>query len=93
MFVLTGAHGVAPARDLAHGASSSTARGQSHRLHVVVDDGWLAQLDQHEVIVKVVGAVAWVADNAGGADELLIALVDPDVVLTKTHFDASVQAK
>lgn len=93
MFVLTGAHGVAPARDFAHGASRGTARGQSHRLHVAVEDGRLAQLDQHEVIVNVVGAVVWVADDAGGADDLLVALSDLDIVLTNTHFDAPVQEK
>lgn len=91
--MLTGAHGVAPARDFAHGASRGTAGGQTHRPHVAVEGGWLAQLDQHEVVVNVPGVVVWVADDAGGADELLIALSDPDVVLTKTHFNAPVQEK
>ena len=84
-FLLTGAHGVAPARDCAHGASGSTAGGKSHRLHILVEGGGLAQLDQHDVIVDVVGAVVGVADDTGGADELLGSLVDPDVVLSKTH--------
>lgn len=93
MLVLTGAHGVAPAGDFAHGASRGTAGGQIHGLYVAVEGGRLAQLDQHEVIVNVVGAVVGVADDAGGADELLTALTDPDVVLTKTHLDAPVQEK
>lgn len=92
-FLLTGAHGVAPARDFAHGASRGTARGQSHGLHVLIDGGRLAQLDQHDVIVNVVGAVVRVADDTRGGDELLFALSDLDVVLTKTHFNTSVQEK
>ena len=83
--VLTGAHGVAPARDEAHGSSGGTAGGQSHRLHVLVEDGGLAQLDQHDVIVDVVGAVLGVADDTGGSDELLSSLIDSDVVLSETH--------
>ena len=83
--LLTGAHGVAPAGDFAHGASGGTAGGQSHRLHVLVEGGGLAQLDQHDVIVDVVGVVFGVADNAGGADELLVSLGDLDVVLSHTH--------
>ena len=87
--VLTGAHGVAPARDKAHGASGGTAGGQSHRLHILVEGGGLAQLDQHDVIVDVVGAIVGVADDTGGADELLGSLVDPDVVLSKTHLNTA----
>lgn len=93
VFVLTGAHGVAPARDFAHGASRSTASGQSHGPHILVDGGRLAQLDQHDVIVNVVGAVVGMADDTRGGDELLLALSDPDVVLTKTHFNASGKEK
>lgn len=87
--LLTGAHGVAPARDSAHGASGGTAGGQSHRLHILVEFGGRAQLDQHDVIVDVVGAVVGVADDTGGADELLGSLVDPDVVLSKTHLNTA----
>lgn len=83
--LLTGAHGVAPARDFAHGASGGTGAGQSHRLHILVEGGGLAQLDQHDVIVDVVGAVVGVTDDTGGADELLASLSDLDVVLAHTH--------
>lgn len=62
---LTGAHGVAPSRDGTHGASGGTAGGQSNRLHVGVEGGGFAQLDQHDVIVDVVGAVVGVTDHAG----------------------------
>lgn len=87
--LLTGAHGVAPARDFAHSASGGTAGGQSHSIHIAVEGGGLAQLDQHDVVVDVVGAVVGVADDAGGADELLGALVDPDVVLSKTNLNTA----
>ena len=83
--ILTGAHGVAPARDFAHGASGGTAGGQSHGLHGGVEGGGLAQLDQHDVVVDVVGAVVGVTDDAGRADELLVTLVHSDVVLPKTN--------
>lgn len=83
--LLTGAHGVTPASDFAHGASGGTAGGQSHRLHVLVEGGGRAQLDQHDVVVDVVGAVVGVADDAGGADELLVSLGDLDVVLSHTN--------
>ncbi|XP_068179784.1 transmembrane protease serine 9-like [Antennarius striatus] len=69
--LLTGAHGVAPARDFAHGASGGTGRGQSHGLHKFIEGGGRAQLDQHDVIVDVVGAVLGVTDDAGGPDVLL----------------------
>ena len=87
--LLTGAHGVAPARDFAHGAGGGTAGGQSHRPYIVVEGGGLAQLDQHDVIVDVVGAVSGVADDAGGPDELLGALGEPDVVFSKTHLNTA----
>ena len=91
--LLTGAHGVAPSRDFAHGASGGTAAGQSHRLHVLVDGGGLAQLDEHDVVVDVVGAVVGVADDTGGADILLGALIDPDVVLAHTHLHTAEQER
>lgn len=85
---LTGAHGVTPSRDPAHGADGSTAPGQSHRLHITVERGRLAQLDQHDVIVNVPGVVVWMADDTGGLDELLSSLVDRNVVLSQTHLQA-----
>lgn len=87
--LLTGAHGVAPAGDFAHSASGGTASWQSHRLHVLVEGGRLAQLDQHDVIVNVVGAVVGVADDTGGADKLLVTLSDPDVVLSETDLNTA----
>lgn len=62
-------------------------------MHVLIDGGRLAKLDQHDVIVNVVGAVVWVADDTRGGDELLFALSGLDVVLTKTHFNTSVEGK
>ena len=87
--ILTGAHGVAPARDKTHGASGGAAGGQSHRLHKLVEGGRPAQLDEHDVIVDGVGVVVGVADDTGGADELLGSLRDPDVVLSKTHLNTA----
>lgn len=87
--LLLTAHGVAPARDFAHGASGGTLGGQSHRLHVLVEGGGLAQLDQHDVVVDVVGAVLGVADDTGRSDELLGALVHVDIMLSKTHLNTA----
>ena len=91
--LLTGAHGVSPSRDCAPGASGGTAAGQSHRLHVLVDGGGLAQLDEHDVVVDVVGAVVGVADDTGGADVLLGSLIDPEVVLAHTHLHTAAQER
>lgn len=87
--LLTGAHGVAPARDSAHSASRSTASGQIHRLHVVVEGGGRAQLDQHDVIADGPRVIVGVTDDAGGGDELLGTLVDSNVVLSKTHLNTA----
>lgn len=87
--LLTGAHGVAPASDLAHCASGGAGGGEGHGHHALVEDGGLAQLDQHDVVVDVVGAVLGMADDARGADILLASLVDPEVVLSKTHLNAA----
>jgi len=86
---ITWAHGVAPARNSAHGASGRTAGGQSHGLHILVEGGGVAQLDQHDVIVNVVGAVIGMTDDFGGPDELLGSLVGTDVVLSQTHLNAA----
>ena len=87
--ILTGAHGVAPAGHEALGASGGTAGGQGHGLHVLVEGGGLAQLDQHDVVVDVVGAVVGVADDAGGFDELLISLSHSDVVLAHANLNTA----
>ena len=87
--ILTGAHGVAPARHKAHGASGGTAGGQGHGLHVLVEGGGLAQLDQHDVVVDVPGVITGVADDAGGRDELLVSLADSNVVLAHANFHAA----
>lgn len=88
-FLITGAHGVAPARDSAHSASRGTAGGQRHGLHIAVEGGGLAQLDQHDVIVDGVAVVVRVTDDTGRADELLSVLCDSDVVLSKTHLNTA----
>merc|ERR1712212_646231 len=90
--VIPVAHGVAPARDFAHGASGGAGGGQSHRLHILVEGGGLAQLDQHDVIVDVVGAVVGVTDDTGGGDPLLGTLIDFDVVLAKTKLNTGLVA-
>jgi len=86
---LTGAHGVSPARHDAHGSSRSAGGGQGHGLHVIVQGGGLFQLDQHDVVVDVVGAVLGVTDDAGGGDVLLGSFGEPDVVLAQTHLHAT----
>ena len=91
--LLTGAHGVAPTRDCAHGPSGGTAGGQSHRLHVLVEGGGLAQLDQHDVVVDVVGAVVGVADHTSRSDELLGSLIDSEVVLAHTHLHTAARER
>ena len=60
-----------------------------HRLHILVEGGGLAQLDQHDVIVDVVGAVVGVTDDTGGGDPLLGTLINCDVVLTKTKLNTA----
>ncbi len=61
--------------------------GQSHGLHVLVEGSGLAQLDQHDVIVDVVGVIVGVVDDTRGGDELLNVLAVIDVVLSKTHLN------
>merc|ERR1712055_63613 len=90
--VIIVAHGVSPSSDSTHGSSGSAGSGQSHSLHILVEFGGLAQLDQHDVIVGVVGAVPWVADDAGGGDELLGTLTFRNVVLAKTNLNAGLVA-
>lgn len=90
--LLTGAHGVAPARDFAHGTSRSTATGQRHRLNVLVEGGGPAELDQHDVIVDGEAIVTGVTDDSSGADELLTSLSDGDVVLSQTHFNTAAKS-
>lgn len=85
------AAGVSPSRDQAFGSGTGTAGGQGHSFDVVVEGGGFAQLDQHNVVVQVVAAVAGMADDLGGVDELLGALVDGNVVLSKTHLDAAAE--
>lgn len=84
----TGA-GIAPSRDQTGGAGTGTARGQGHGFDVAVQGGGLAQLDQHDVVIQVVAVVALVTNDPGRADELLSALIDSNVVLTKAQLDAS----
>lgn len=85
------AAGVAPSRDQTAGARAGAAGGQGHGADVAVQGGGLAQLDQHDVIVQVAAAVSGVADDLSGVDELLCALIDSNVVLTKTHLDAATE--
>lgn len=83
------AAGVAPSRDQTAGASAGTAGGQGHDADVAVQFGGPAQLDQHDVIVQVAAVVLGVTDDRGRVDDLLCALIDSNVVLTKTHLDAA----
>lgn len=85
------AAGVSPSGDQASGSGAGTAGGQGHSSDIAVEGSGLAQLDQHDVIVQVVAVVARMADDLGGVDELLGALIDGNVVLTKTHLDAATE--
>lgn len=83
------AQGVAPAGDEALGAGGRAGAGQGDGGHPAADDRRRGQLDQHDVIVQGPAAVAGVADDLGGVDELLIALLLFDVVLSQPHLDAA----
>lgn len=80
---------VAPARHQAVLVGHGAAGGQGHGLHVVVENGGAAQLDQHDVIVQVVAVVLRVLDHLGAVDPLLGAFVHGDVVLTETDLNAT----
>jgi len=82
---------VAPSRDQAAGARAGTAGGQGHGADVAGQGGGPAQLDQHDVIVQVAAVVSGVADDLSRADELLCALIESNVVLTKTELDAAAE--
>ena len=86
--ILTRVHGHTPSGDGACEASGGAASGQSHRLHVLVDGGRLAQLDQHDVIVDQPGLVVGVRDHVLGRNDLLVAVQPPAVVLAEddVHF-------
>lgn len=85
----SGAHGVAPAGDEALGAGGRAGAGQGDGGHPAADDRRRGQLDQHDVIVQGLAVVAGVADDLGGVDELLAALLLLDVVLSQPHLDAA----
>lgn len=82
------AHGHTPSRDGAHGASGGTTSGQSHRLHILVDGGRLAQLDKHDVIANRPGLIVGMRDHTDSRNGLFIAIHPPTVVITKdnVHF-------
>lgn len=86
--ILTGAHGVAPARDQALGASRGTAIGKRHWLDELVEFSARAKPDQHDVIDEGGAAVARVSDDLRGTNVLLRVLGDSDVVLSQTYLDA-----
>lgn len=80
---------VAPPGHQAVLISRGAARGQGHSLHVAVEGGRAAQLDQHDVVVQVVAVVLRVLDHLGTVNPLLGALIDSDVVLAKTDLDTT----
>ncbi len=89
ILTLTGAHGVSPASDSAHGAIGGTAIRQGHSLHILIEGSGLAKLDQHNVIVNGPGVKAGVADDLLRGDELLRSLINYDVVLAQTNLHTS----
>lgn len=80
---------VAPPGHQAALVGRGAAGGQGHGLHIAVEGGGAAQLDQHDVVVQVVAVVLWVLDQLGRIDPLLRALVHGDVVLTEADLDAA----
>lgn len=86
---LTGTHGVSPASDSAQGASGGTATGQGHRLHILIEGGSLAKLDQHDVTVNGPGVIAGVANDLFRGDVLLRTLINCDIVLAQTDLHTS----
>lgn len=86
--ILTGAHGHTPPRHCAHSPSRCTASRQSHRLHILVDHGRVAQFDQHDVIVNQPGLVVRMRDHMGSRNDLFLTIHEPAIVITKdnVHF-------
>lgn len=92
--VLTAAaESVAPARDQAGGAGGHTAGRQRNGLDSFVELGWGGQLDEHDVIVQGVGAVARVADDFSRVDKLLCGFSELQVVFPELHLDATAKEK
>lgn len=60
-----------------------TAGGQWNGLDILVEDDWLAQFDQHEVVVVRVIIVLGVGDHLLCPDPLLCALLLKQVVLSQ----------
>lgn len=83
--ILTGTHGHTPSRDCACDSGGSTSSGQSHRLHILVDDCRFAQLDQHDVIVHQPGLVVWMRDHVGSRNDLFFAIHEPTVVIAEDN--------
>lgn len=87
------AESVAPAGDQAGGAGGCAAGGQRNGLDSTVELGWGGQLDEHDVIVQGVAAVARVADDFSRVDELLGGFGEFQVVFPKLHLDATGKEK
>lgn len=87
------AESVAPARDQAGGAGSHAAGRQRNGLDSFAEGGWGGQLDEHDVIVQGVGAVARVADDFSRVDELLCGFGESQVVFPQLHLDATGKEK
>lgn len=58
-----------------------------------VERGWGGQLDEHDVIVQGVGAVARVADHFSRVDQLLRGFGGFQVVFPELHLDATGKQK
>lgn len=87
------AESVAPSRDYARSARGGTAAGQSHSVHVAVQGGSTAQLNEHDVIIQGVTAIAGMPDDCCRADDLLCSFIGGNVVLTKTNLNTTEQNK
>lgn len=55
----------------------------------MVQDGGLAEFNQHDVVVQIIAVVAGVSDDLYRVNELLGALTGINVMLTKTHLDTT----
>lgn len=87
------AESVAPAGDQAGGAGGRAAGWQRNCLDSFGELGWGGQLDEHDVIVQGVGAVARVADDFSRVDKLLCGFCEFQVVFPELHLDATGKEK
>lgn len=76
-------------RKQADGAWPDVAGGEGQGLDFVAVVGWVSQLNEHEVILRVAMTVVPVADNIYGVNSLLRPISDPDPEIPQHHFQIS----